>query len=599
METISKQALDEYVDKKGTIFIVGNESVKNEAIISGIGKLGFKNVRTIDGVDSCDTSMITANETNIKEGTPIILSFGSDQIVPTEISGMAANKGYPILITTKDALEDSGGKLATFIKSTNPSIVYTLGSKTDLPTDSLNSLKSIMSKNSTVINLSEDTNIATLQKVQTEFSINPKHIYVGSSNTLNALAVSNDASNNGDPILLIDKSETTLDEQTNDYLSNLGNGLDTKDNKSNITIVGNKSEISDDICGQIYRSVYGEPLQATRPITGIITGVDGGTYDIPNKNITVFTPDNSPSIDYTIKTSRVYINRSGRSSDLTVTFPIMYGGDTALQTAVYNKISVDGASKINFYCDLDGNSYANMTLYDIKPGQYDVVENILALKSKSYSLNIDGSKLTNDYTGIYRQYLEPQQYIESDAKEIMDQAEKLKSKSNGILDLVQKTHTFVASYMGYDYNYENSKKAKSSGQGALAAMQSHIGICQDFADLDVALLRANGIPARVSGGLALENYGTNIINLPLMGEGWYDAGKVRHDWVEVYLPPYGWVPTDPTWATSTNDYSKVGNIQNSGHILLTLDDSIKWLCGLGGSGSNCDKGFLATTGIAK
>ena len=54
------------------------------------------------------------------------------------------------------------------------------------------------------------------------------------------------------------------------------------------------------------------------------------------------------------------------------------------------------------------------------------------------------------------------------------------------------------------------------------------GDCGQEALLFITLCRLNGIPARWQSG-------------------WFTfpGGKTIHDWVEIYLPPYGWMPVDP------------------------------------------------------
>ena len=60
------------------------------------------------------------------------------------------------------------------------------------------------------------------------------------------------------------------------------------------------------------------------------------------------------------------------------------------------------------------------------------------------------------------------------------------------------------------------------------------GVCQDFANILLVMLRIIGIPARyVSGYICPKNH-------ELRGEG------ATHAWVEAYIPFYGWVGLDPT-----------------------------------------------------
>ncbi len=64
------------------------------------------------------------------------------------------------------------------------------------------------------------------------------------------------------------------------------------------------------------------------------------------------------------------------------------------------------------------------------------------------------------------------------------------------------------------------------------------GVCQDFAHLMIAIVRAAGLPARyVSGYLETES---------IHGTGALIGATASHAWVEVYLPSGIWVGIDPT-----------------------------------------------------
>ena len=64
------------------------------------------------------------------------------------------------------------------------------------------------------------------------------------------------------------------------------------------------------------------------------------------------------------------------------------------------------------------------------------------------------------------------------------------------------------------------------------------GVCQDFAHLEIACLRALGLPARyVSGYLA---------TVPPPGRPRLVGADASHAWVAVFSPAAGWVALDPT-----------------------------------------------------
>ena len=69
-------------------------------------------------------------------------------------------------------------------------------------------------------------------------------------------------------------------------------------------------------------------------------------------------------------------------------------------------------------------------------------------------------------------------------------------------------------------------------------MRARKGVCQDFAHLAIACLRAMGVPARyVSGYLVTE---------PAPGEEKRVGADASHAWLSVYCPGSGFVDLDPT-----------------------------------------------------
>jgi transglutaminase-like putative cysteine protease len=74
----------------------------------------------------------------------------------------------------------------------------------------------------------------------------------------------------------------------------------------------------------------------------------------------------------------------------------------------------------------------------------------------------------------------------------------------------------------------------------LEVLKRKRGVCQDFAHLMIACLRARGLPARyVSGYLRTVNSATKG-QQELIGAG------ATHAWVAVWCPPFGWIEFDPT-----------------------------------------------------
>lgn len=137
-------------------------------------------------------------------------------------------------------------------------------------------------------------------------------------------------------------------------------------------------------------------------------------------------------------------------------------------------------------------------------------------------------------------------FLEKDAADISQAARLV--QSNNIELTLKNTMDYVINrmeYAGYD----------PICRGALHAVKTGKGDCSEFADLFVAICRANNIPARVCMGYTVPYTVTP-----------------KHAWSEVYLPALGWVQFDPTYVRSgsatfdklfeTNSYLRLHHHRN-------------------------------------
>ena len=97
----------------------------------------------------------------------------------------------------------------------------------------------------------------------------------------------------------------------------------------------------------------------------------------------------------------------------------------------------------------------------------------------------------------------------------------------------------VEQYLRTDHDY--SLRPPSAGYDSPYAeflFATRTGYCQHFAGAMAALLRFNGIPARVVVGFTAGEQERNGV--------WAVTRNDAHSWVEVYFPGVGWAPFDPT-----------------------------------------------------
>lgn len=87
-----------------------------------------------------------------------------------------------------------------------------------------------------------------------------------------------------------------------------------------------------------------------------------------------------------------------------------------------------------------------------------------------------------------------------------------------------------------DFRYD--PEATSISTPAETVLRKKRGVCQDFAHLLIACLRALGLAARYVSGYLLTH--------PAAGKERLVGADASHAWVSVYCPEQGWVDLDPT-----------------------------------------------------
>jgi len=76
-------------------------------------------------------------------------------------------------------------------------------------------------------------------------------------------------------------------------------------------------------------------------------------------------------------------------------------------------------------------------------------------------------------------------------------------------------------------------------------MELKRGVCQDFAHLQIGMLRSLGLPARYVSGY--------VHNAPAPGQRRNEGGDASHAWISVWSPCFGYVDFDPTNGSIPSD----------------------------------------------
>ncbi len=234
-------------------------------------------------------------------------------------------------------------------------------------------------------------------------------------------------------------------------------------------------------------------------------------------------------------------------------------------------ISQDGNMSLQF--EIPANKRSNISIegYILSELKEEKTEDTMNIKINEYLKSIPKK---------HDEYLKTTKYWQSDSELIKKESnailQGLDQNKDSIYTLLKKDYDFVTESL--DYNEESLKNINDlKRQGAEGALISGTGVCMEYADLMIAILRAQGIPARGAVG-----YGTSDYHMKLT---YPDSDQIiTHQWVQVWIPNHGWISIDPTWGDESNRYY-IGpslehvlwhtitpdNIEISDHIVYTAD----------------------------
>jgi transglutaminase-like putative cysteine protease len=113
--------------------------------------------------------------------------------------------------------------------------------------------------------------------------------------------------------------------------------------------------------------------------------------------------------------------------------------------------------------------------------------------------------------------------------------------------IARKIYRYVHDHMHYERvgGWDVAPKLLERGSGS----------CSEYSYVFISLCRAAGLPARYAGALVVRRDDAS----------WDD---VFHRWVEVYLPPYGWIPVDPSRGDKTNEAERGDSFGHKYHDFL-------------------------------
>ncbi len=188
------------------------------------------------------------------------------------------------------------------------------------------------------------------------------------------------------------------------------------------------------------------------------------------------------------------------------------------------------------HIDDEGNMLATFEVPANQESQISITGFITVEQSEyekqSLAVNID----FNQYLAKIKEwdlansYLKSTKFWQSTDSYIVQTANNLMKDQRTLLDVIKADYKFVNDTLEYDDEKANSDNERI---GAVAALSGGKSVCMEYADAMIAILRAQGIPARAALGYA------NIVE--------ENKEQIRHQWVQIWVPDYGWLSVDPTF----------------------------------------------------
>ncbi len=225
-------------------------------------------------------------------------------------------------------------------------------------------------------------------------------------------------------------------------------------------------------------------------------------------------------------------------SNMARTYTVALPPDTASQKMYINSIDPKPAST---RLDTDGNVLADFNV----PGKTNLtVKTDVVGVVKYLEYDLSGSGVKADIPAdLVKKYTTSTKYWQADNTEIIAQAKKATAGKEKVGDIVRALDQLVINTL----TYNNEKIKYNIRQGALKALDNPTNaVCLEYSDLLIALLRSQGIPARMPIGYA---YSGDLKASPAVSDS-------LHSWVEAYVPNVGWINIDPTWGEKFDNFGK-------------------------------------------
>ena len=146
-------------------------------------------------------------------------------------------------------------------------------------------------------------------------------------------------------------------------------------------------------------------------------------------------------------------------------------------------------------------------------------------------------------------FVSPEPFVESSDPRILNISRGLSANSSGLADFAYRAYVWTTERLTYE--------TQPQERGAVWALRTGRGMCYEYADLYMSLLRAEGVASKRVNGWG-ERFQAGEV---------HHAEAIAHAWTLAYTADRGWLPVDPTFG-DVHLYENFLKI-NDMHVILT------------------------------
>jgi len=197
-------------------------------------------------------------------------------------------------------------------------------------------------------------------------------------------------------------------------------------------------------------------------------------------------------------------------------------------------------------------SYRNLHSYGLTRAGWKVKAKIYATEYFIYPDKV--GKVDDIPKEIRDKYLQDGEKYLIDDPYIKELARQIAGKERNPYWIARRVLDYLGEHLSYNL------KPIGGWNPAPAVLKRGTASCSEYSYCMISLCRALGVPVRYVGAVSRRG-----------DDGWID--DVFHRWVEVYLPPYGWIPFDANKADASLPGEKVLGVGNvSARYIITTEN---------------------------